>query len=93
MMAAASQNQPQLIVMGNGKRNTGHSTVMLESEETGFSAIEEEVKSRDLNQRPTVYAGMANKESKKTHTINTMIDMISSVGASIQDDFSSTQNF
>lgn len=35
---------------------------MLESEETGFSAIEEEVKSRDVNMRPTVYAGMESKD-------------------------------
>ena len=37
---------------------------MLESEETGFSAIEEEVKSRDVNARPTVYAGKVSKDYK-----------------------------
>lgn len=34
---------------------------MLESEETGFSAVEEEVKSNQLTNRPTVYAGMQGK--------------------------------
>jgi hypothetical protein len=31
---------------------------VLETEETGFSAIEEEVKSNQMVSRPTVYAGM-----------------------------------
>lgn len=31
---------------------------VLESEETGFSAVEEEVKGIDIINRPTVYAGM-----------------------------------
>lgn len=33
----------------------------METEETGFSAIEEEVKSNDMLVRPTVYAGMSTK--------------------------------
>lgn len=41
------------------KRN-GNGTV-LESEETGFSAVEEEVKSNQMVNRPTVYAGMQGK--------------------------------
>eukprot|EP00347_Sterkiella_histriomuscorum_P009761 403339992 len=42
------------------KRN-GLAPTILESEETGFSAVEEEVKSNQLANRPTVYAGMQGK--------------------------------
>ena len=45
---------------GTQKWNGTNGTV-LETEETGFSAIEEEVKSNEMIQRPTVYAGMSAK--------------------------------
>lgn len=45
---------------GIQKRN-GVNGTLLETEETGFSAIEEEVKSNEMNKRPTVYAGMQTK--------------------------------
>ena len=38
---------------------------VLESEETGFSAVEEEVRSNFLKQRPTVYAGMSKFETSE----------------------------
>ncbi len=38
----------------------------MESEETGFSAVEEEVKSNQMINRPTVYAGMSGKMEKST---------------------------
>lgn len=38
---------------------------VLETEETGFSAIEEEVKSNNMQQRPTVYAGMTKFEESQ----------------------------
>ena len=43
---------------------------VLESEETGFSAIEEEVKGIDLVSRPTVYAGMQSKLDHKEYSKN-----------------------
>jgi hypothetical protein len=43
----------------------------LESEETGFSAVEEEVKTSDFMPRPTVYAGMLNKlEHSENKSVN-----------------------
>ena len=42
---------------------------MLESEETGFSAIEEEVKSNQMMNRPTVYAGMNAKRGSKNDEV------------------------
>ena len=43
---------------------------VLESEETGFSCVEEEVKGIDLVNRPTVYAGMQNKLESKEQSSN-----------------------
>jgi hypothetical protein len=44
---------------GLEKREKG--TTELDTEEAGFSAIEEDVYSPKINTRPTVYAGMSTK--------------------------------
>ncbi|CDW72745.1 UNKNOWN [Stylonychia lemnae] len=47
-------------------RRNGFGPTILETEETGFSAVEEEVKSNQMVNRPTVYAGMQAKGDKTT---------------------------
>lgn len=51
------------------KRDKG--ATVLETEEAGFSAIEEEVKSPQINARPTVYAGMSAKYEKYPMNLGT----------------------
>jgi hypothetical protein len=48
----------------HGVEKSDKGTPVLETEEAGFSAIEEDVYSPKVNTRPTVYAGMSTKFDK-----------------------------
>ena len=48
----------------------------LDTDEAGFSAIEEEVKSNATKNRPTVYAGQSKFERTEPLTYSSMIDKL-----------------
>jgi len=61
----AQESTGNNVIYHVNKRN-GFGPTILETEETGFSAVEEEVKSNEMVNRPTVYAGMQAKGDKST---------------------------